>query len=127
MRKEAEGWAKIANEEFQSAKYLFEKSLFRMVCYHSQQDVEKILKAILVEHEVEVPFTHNLIAERININVKKLPESKQIEVLDFVEYLNSRTEKEEFKEWNDFSLSSAMRGMKDEQSPYSANDLKECF
>jgi len=32
-----------------------------MFCYHSQQAVEKILKAILVKHEVEVPFTHNLL------------------------------------------------------------------
>lgn len=61
MKKEAEGWVKIAIEEFQSAKYLLEKSLFRMVCYHSQQAVEKVLKAILVDHEVEVPFTHNLL------------------------------------------------------------------
>jgi hypothetical protein len=67
------------------------------------------------------------IAERININVKRLPESKQIEVLDFIEYLKSRAEKEEYKEWNDLSLSSAMRGMEDEQSPYSINDLKESF
>ncbi len=67
------------------------------------------------------------IAERININVKRLPESKQIEVLDFVEYLQSRTEKEEYKAWGDLSLSSAMRGLEDEQSPYSTNDLKESF
>jgi len=67
------------------------------------------------------------IAERINVTVKKLPELKQIEVLDFVKYLQSRTEKEEYKEWNDLSLSSAMRGMEDEQSPYSTNDLKEIF
>ncbi|MBT5304652.1 MAG: hypothetical protein HON76_16270 [Candidatus Scalindua sp.] len=38
------------------------------------------------------------IAERINITVKRLPELKQIEVLDFVKYLQSRTEKEEYKE-----------------------------
>ena len=67
------------------------------------------------------------LAERIKINVKKLPELKQIEVFDFVEYLQSRTEKEEYKEWNDLSLSSAMRGMEDEHSPYSINDLKESF
>lgn len=60
MKKEAEGWIKIANEEFQSAGYLLEKSLFRMVCYHSQQAVETIFKAILIEHEVEIPYTHNL-------------------------------------------------------------------
>ncbi len=56
MRKETEGWVKIAIEEFQSAQYLLEKSLFIMVCCHSQQYVEKILKAILVEHEIEVPL-----------------------------------------------------------------------
>ena len=67
------------------------------------------------------------LAERINIKVKRLPESKLIEVLDFVEYLQSRAEKEEYQEWNDLSLSSAMRGMEDEQSPYSINDLKESF
>ncbi|MGR3301140.1 MAG: DUF2281 domain-containing protein [Candidatus Scalindua sp.] len=67
------------------------------------------------------------LTERINLNVKKLPESKQMEVLDFVEYLRSRAEKEEYKEWNDLSLTSAMRGMEDEQSYYSINDLKESF
>ncbi|KAA3599143.1 MAG: DUF2281 domain-containing protein [Candidatus Scalindua sp. AMX11] len=65
--------------------------------------------------------------EKITIHVKRLPESKQIEVLDFIEYLQSRTEKEEFKEWNDLSLSSAMRGMEDEQSSYTINVLKESF
>jgi len=67
------------------------------------------------------------LAERIIQNVKTLPESKQIEVLDFVEYLRLRTEKEENIEWIDLSLSSAMRGMEDEESPYSLKDLKETF
>jgi len=67
------------------------------------------------------------LAERIIQNVKTLPKSKQIEVLDFVEYLRLRTEKEENIEWIDLSLSSAMRGMEDEESPYSLNDLKETF
>lgn len=35
------------------------------------------------------------LTEKIIKNVKTLPESKQIEVLDFVEYLRSRAEKEE--------------------------------
>ncbi len=67
------------------------------------------------------------ITERIIKNVKTLPESKQVEVLDFVEYLRSRVGKEENIEWNDLSLSSAMRGMEDEKSPYSGHDLKEIF
>jgi hypothetical protein len=64
------------------------------------------------------------LTERIIKNLKTLPESKQVEVLDFVEYLRS---KEENIEWNDLSLSSAMRGMEDEKTPYSINDLKETF
>lgn len=48
-----------------------------------------------------------------------------MEVLDFVEYLRSRAEREENIEWNDLSLSSAMRGMEDEKSPYSMNDLRD--
>lgn len=61
MKKESEEWFKIAVEDFQSAGYLLEKSLFRMVCYHSQQTVEKIAKAILVQHDVDIPRTHNLL------------------------------------------------------------------
>lgn len=67
------------------------------------------------------------LTERIIKNVKTLPESKQVEVLDFVEYLRSKSEREENTEWEDLSLSSAMRGMEDEKSPYSINDLKETF
>ncbi|RIJ94003.1 MAG: hypothetical protein DCC43_12610 [Candidatus Brocadia sp.] len=40
------------------------------------------------------------LTERIIENVKTLPELKQREVLDFVEYLRSRAEKEEKIEWN---------------------------
>jgi len=61
MRKEAEEWLRIAHEDLQSAEYLFEKRLFRMVCYHAQQAVEKVLKSLLAEHEVETPRIHNIL------------------------------------------------------------------
>ncbi len=64
---------------------------------------------------------------KIAENIKALPESKQMEILDFVEYLRAKIEKEERNEWTDFSLSSAMRGMEEEQVSYSMNDLKETF
>jgi len=70
MRKEAEQWLKIAKEELQSAEYLFEKRRFRMVCYHSQQAVEKVLKSLLSEHEVDVPRVHNLLD--LNNAIKRL-------------------------------------------------------
>ena len=67
------------------------------------------------------------LADKIINNVKALPVSKQIEVLDFIEYLRVKTDRQENTGWSDFSLSSAMRGMENEESPYSLNDLKESF
>jgi len=61
MKKESEAWRAIAEEELQSAEYLAEKKLFRMVCYHAQQSIEKSLKALLVDREVDIPRTHNVL------------------------------------------------------------------
>lgn len=61
MKKETEEWIKIAAEDLLSAVYLFEKSIFRMVCYHAEQTVEKILKAVLTENEIEFSRTHNIL------------------------------------------------------------------
>jgi len=70
MRRETGEWLKVANEDLQSAEYLFEKRLFKMVCYHSQQAVEKVLKSLLAEKEVEIPRIHNLLD--LNNAIKKL-------------------------------------------------------
>jgi len=67
------------------------------------------------------------LAEKIMEYVQALPESKQVEVLGFVEYLRSKAEKQEIKDWTDLSLSSAMRGIEEEQTPYTLNDIKESF
>jgi len=70
MRKEAEAWLRISAEDLQSAEVLFERKLFRMACYHAQQSVEKILKALLADREVDFPKTHNLLD--LNNAIKKL-------------------------------------------------------
>jgi hypothetical protein len=62
--------------------------------------------------------------EKIIKEIQELPESKKAEVLDFVEYLKTKTEE---RGWSDLSLSSAMRGMEEEESMYSIDDLKESF
>jgi len=54
------------------------------------------------------------LSEKILTTVASLPESKQAEVLDFVEYLKLKMEKEESGNWNSFSIASAMRGIKNE-------------
>ena len=69
--------------------------------------------------------------EKIIQHLQKLPESVQAEVLDFVEYLESkvgtRQNIPDERDWSTLSLSYAMRGMEDEQTSYSSNDLKEVF
>jgi len=61
MKKESKEWFKIAFEDLKAAKCLYKEGLYRMVCYHSQQVVEKGLKAILNEHQIDFKKTHNII------------------------------------------------------------------
>ena len=72
------------------------------------------------------------LSERIQEHVERLPAPFQAEVLDFVEYLLAKAEREgdqkERKLWSSLSLSSAMRGMEDEDVPtYTTADLKVVF
>ncbi len=65
------------------------------------------------------------LAKKIIHHVEALPKIKQIEVLDFVEYLHSKSVMQSKHEWNDFSLTAAMRGLEEEDTSYSIKDLKE--
>jgi len=72
------------------------------------------------------------IADIILRYVQRLPEPLQAEVLDFVECLLAKAEQSEGEEdvqlWSALSLSLAMRGMEDEETPeYTVDDLKEAF
>ena len=62
------------------------------------------------------------VAEQIMQHIDTLPEAAQVEVLDFVEYLESKADR---ASWSEFSISQAMRGMESESSPYSLDDIKE--
>jgi len=73
-----------------------------------------------------------VLSERIQQHVQKLPTSFQAEVLDFVEYLLAKAEREvvrqEGRDWSNLSLSFAMRGMEEEDTPtYTTSDLKVVF
>ena len=73
-----------------------------------------------------------VITERIQQYVQRLPASFQVQVLDFVEYLLAKAEREvvrqEERAWSNLSLSFAMRGMEDEDTPvYTTSDLKVAF
>jgi hypothetical protein len=70
-------------------------------------------------------------AQAILEHLRSLPDSAQREVLDFIKFLESRREeliqREEDAAWSRLSLASAMRGMEDEETPYTVADLKESF
>ncbi|NOZ50474.1 MAG: DUF2281 domain-containing protein [Chloroflexi bacterium] len=72
------------------------------------------------------------VTEKIHKNVQMLPEIFQEEVLDFVEYLLTKSQQEMTRQdeldWSSFSLASAMCGMEDEDTPtYTMDDLKVVF
>jgi hypothetical protein len=72
------------------------------------------------------------ITERIQQYVQRLPTAFQTEVLDFVEYLVTKAERntgrEEEQDWSALSLTLAMRGMEDDNVPtYTTADLKVVF
>jgi len=62
-----------------------------------------------------------MITERIQERVRQLPQSLQVEVLDFIEYLLVKTEREslsrEDREWAALYIAAAMHGIEDEDKP----------
>lgn len=69
------------------------------------------------------------VAEQVQEYVAKLPQSLQVEVRDFAEYLLSKIEREnEEASWSALSLASAMRGMENEDGlVYTTADMKVVF
>ena len=56
------GWLEFERRDLRivAALHANDPTLFTAACVHAQQAAEKSLKAILVLHDVPVPFTHDL-------------------------------------------------------------------
>jgi hypothetical protein len=65
--------------------------------------------------------------EMIINKVHTLPKRQLKAVYEFMENLNPEMNNDEDSQWSEFSLTSAMSGMEDENSPYSENDLQKTF
>jgi Protein of unknown function (DUF2281) len=66
------------------------------------------------------------VKEIISQKIENLSENKQIEVLDFIDFLLKKNLEEENEEWNQFSLEQAMKGLENgELSEYTEADLIE--
>src|SRR3990170_2946319 len=61
MRKATGSWIKEAKDELDSAIILFEHGKYRGACYHSQQSVEKGLKALILEKGEKPGKVHDIV------------------------------------------------------------------
>lgn len=61
MRKMTMAWMKDAQEELDSAVILHEHKKYRSACYHSEQCVEKGLKAVILERGKRPERTHDIV------------------------------------------------------------------
>lgn len=60
MRDSIKQWLHHCNEDLESAKYLLLGKFYRGACYHSEQAVEKSLKALLIKKGWELEKIHNI-------------------------------------------------------------------
>lgn len=86
MRKNTESWLRDAEDELSSALILLEHEKFRGGCYHSQQCVEKGLKALILERGSRPERTHDIV-ELLN-EAKELGWEIELSIDDAV-FLNS--------------------------------------
>lgn len=94
MKDKAKAWLKFAEmDKITAEKILEEDGLSNIVLFHSQQTVEKTLKAVLEEMELDVPKTHGLkklyflLPENIRNSLKI--EQESLNLLDEI-YIDSR-------------------------------------
>jgi len=71
------------------------------------------------------------LTDKIQACVQELPATLQAEVLDFVQYLRAKVQRQTPEsmddDWNRLSLALAMRGMEQEDTPYTLADIKVSF
>ncbi len=80
-------WVGKANTDLKAAEYLLpEPEFVEVTCFHAQQAVEKFLKAILAQKEIEIPKTHNL---KALLDLTGLSETETGVKLDEMRVLNA--------------------------------------
>jgi len=54
------GWLRRARSDLVAMEVLLNAGAFDAACFHAQQAAEKYLKAFLIHHDTQFPFTHEL-------------------------------------------------------------------
>lgn len=83
MKKITKKWLEFANNDLQSAKVLLDSKAYENAIWHCHQAVEKTIKAIVVEKEIRLRKTHDLIGL---VNDAKINLSKSLS--EFIDDLN---------------------------------------
>jgi len=60
MKDETPKWLEYADDNLKSAKVLLDSKLFNPCLQNTQQAVEKMLKALLVEFSIKLKKTHSI-------------------------------------------------------------------
>jgi HEPN domain-containing protein/predicted nucleotidyltransferase len=60
MKNAMQEWLKQAEEELDTARYLFQGCYFKSCCYHAQQAIEKTMKALLFKKGWDLEKTHSM-------------------------------------------------------------------
>lgn len=69
-------WINFASSDLDAARVLLKEEIYNESCFHSQQAVEKIFKAILLKTTGSIPKIHSL--ESLRLELEKIePEWKQ--------------------------------------------------
>ncbi|HLF75262.1 MAG TPA: HEPN domain-containing protein [Anaerolineales bacterium] len=58
--READRWLWFAKQDLRIAELAMVEGLYNQVCFHSEQCVEKVLKAWLAEKGQRIPRTHSM-------------------------------------------------------------------
>ena len=83
--KEAKRWLDQAAEDLTSAEILFQNERYYLVCFLSQQIVEKALKAVIYNDGEDLVLGHsvrNLIEKVSKIDIKFKPLKDKLPILD---------------------------------------------
>ena len=53
-------WVDYALDDFKAIEVLLNEKIYRLVCFHAQQFVEKVFKGLLFQRRMDPPRTHDL-------------------------------------------------------------------
>lgn len=92
MKDETQMWLRYSTENLDSANILLESKLYNPCLQNIQQAVEKALKAILIENEIQLKKTHDILELKMMLKNNNIEIDLSDEGCDFLNsiYLPSK-------------------------------------